>query len=156
MKRLSILIILLSIALFIGSANAPEPKKYKVWVYVKAGDEDKIERDIVESHLKRELRALGNIVIVDMNDEWDWNISIGLLVGKLTDGSKTRDISIAYTYNRRVIGFEFVLKKRPLSIWDIPVYGSGPGIYNWSKHELPTWCISRANDFDKVLKLIHQ
>lgn len=156
MKHLFALTILISIVVFIGSAYAPEPKKYKVWVNVHAGDEDKIEQDIVESHLKRELRALGNIVIVDINDEWDWNISIILLGHELKDGSKMRDMSIAYTYNQRVGGYEFVLNKKFLSLRDIPVYNYGPGVYSWNKDNLPAWCISRANAFDKLLKAEHQ
>ncbi len=155
-KPLLTLTILISIVVFIGNAYAPEPKKYKVWINIRAGDEDKIEQDIVESHLKRELRALGNIVIVDINDEWDWNISIVLLGHHLTDGSKTQRMSIGYTYNQRVGGYEFVLNKKFLSLRDIPVYNYDPGVYSWHKDDLPAWCILLANAFDKLLKAEHQ
>ena len=45
--------------------------------------EDKTEKMIIESHLKRELRALGNVVIVDKEDDWKFIIVINTLGHKI-------------------------------------------------------------------------
>ena len=57
--------------MFIGNAYAPELQKFKVCVIVSADKKDKTEQDIVESHLRRELRALGYVMIVDEKYDWD-------------------------------------------------------------------------------------
>lgn len=59
---LSILILL---AVFIGNAYAPDEQKFKVRVVVSTSEADKTEHRIIDSHIKRELRALGDVEIVD-------------------------------------------------------------------------------------------
>ena len=150
MKRLLVLTILLLSAVFIGNAYAPEPKTFKVYVYVYAEKEDKIEQDIIESHLKRELRALGDVVIVGQNDDWKWRFSVNVLGIKFTDGIKDQWVSIATSFQRRVPKFYF--NNYNFVAPSIPVYDYGPVPAHWPKDDLPAWCISYANRFDKELQ----
>ena len=78
MKRLLAFSILLFIAVF-TNAYAPEIHKFKVCVGVSAPEADKTEGDIIESHLKRELRALGDVVIVDEKDDWQFRIRVSIV-----------------------------------------------------------------------------
>ncbi len=150
MKRSLVLTILLLSAVFIGNAYAPEPKTFKVYVYVHAKKEDKTEQIIIESHLKRELRALGDVVIVGKNDDWEWRIFVTVLGIKFKDGTKDQWVSIASSLQRRVPKFYF-------AIYDfvapgIPVYSVELSPAHWSKDDLPAWCIAEANNFDKRLQ----
>ena len=61
---------------------------------VVANDEDKTEQNIIESHLKRECRALGNIIVVD-EKMLVKRLTVNILTIKLTDGRKDSWISIA-------------------------------------------------------------
>ena len=77
MKQLLAISILVFI--FIGTSYAPDVRKFKVCVFVDADIEDRIEQMTIESHLKRELRALGNVVIVDKEDDWEFILMINVL-----------------------------------------------------------------------------
>lgn len=149
MKRLLAVSIL--VLIFVGIAYAPDKKKFKVCVIVSAEKEDKIEADIIESHLKRELRALGDVVIVDEKDDWQFRISVAVIGAEYKDGRKAPGVSIARSVNRRVPKFYFNTYefKSP----SIPVYDYGPSVATWSRDNLHAWCISDANSFDKKLKV---
>ena len=106
--------------------------------------------DIIESHLKRELRALGDVVIVDQKDDWQFRITVSIVGVNYKDGRKASEVSIARSVNRRVPRFYFNTYefKSP----SIPVYDYGPSAAIWNRDNLHAWCISEANSFDKVLK----
>lgn len=148
MKQLLVMSILVFI--FVGSAYAPDEQKFKVCVLVSAPEEDKTEKDIIESHLKRELRALGDVIIVDGKDDWQFRITVGVLGVNYKDGRKAPEVSIARSVNRRVPKFYFNTYdfKSP----GIPVYDYGPSPATWNRDNLHAWCIAEANSFDKVLK----
>ena len=149
MKQLLVMSILVFI--FVGSAYAPDEPKFKVCVFVSAPEKDKTEEDIIESHLKRELRALGDVIIVDGKDDWQFRITISAVGVNYKDGQKAPELSIASSVNRRVPRFHFNTYefKSP----SIPVYDYGPSAAIWSRDNLHAWCISAANSFDKVLKI---
>jgi hypothetical protein len=148
MKQLLVMSILVFI--FIGNAYAPDEQKFKVCVLVSAPKEDKTEEDIIESHLKRELRALGDVVMVDEKDDWQFLIKVSIVGVNYKDGRKAPELSIARSVNRRVprLYFNTYEFKAP----SIPVYDYGLSAAIWSRDNLHAWCISEANSFDKVLK----
>lgn len=151
MKRLIAVSILVFI--FVGNTYAPDVEEFKVCVVVDSEKEDKIEANIIESHLKRELRALGDVVIVDEAADWQWRIKIGILGHKYKNGTKAPDISIAASFHDRVPKsyfntYNFVPPR------SIPVYVYGPNAANWSRDNLPSYCISSANKFDKFLEIL--
>lgn len=151
MKRLLAFSVLIFIIGFIGNAYAPDVKKFKVCVFVSAPEEDKTEKDIIESHLKRELRALGDVVIVDEEDDWQFHIKVSILGINYKDGRKTPDTSIAAVMFRRVPRFYF--KTYDFKYPNLPVYDYGPSAAHWPRDNLSSWCISQVNNFDKILKL---
>ena len=151
MKRLLAFSVLIFIIGFISNAYAPDVEKFKVCVLVSAPEEDKTEKDIIESHLKRELRALGDVIIVDEKDDWQFRIRVGVIGANYKDGRKAPNVSIAESVNRRVPKFYFNTYK--FKSPSIPVYDSGPSAATWNRDNLHAWCISNANSFDKILKL---
>lgn len=149
MKRLLAFSVLIFIIGFLGNAYAPDEQKFKVCVVVSAPEEDKTEEDIIESHLKRELRALGDVVIVDEKDDWQFRITVSIVGVNHKDGRKAPEVSIARSINRRVPRFYF----KTYDFKSIPVYDYGPSAAIWNRDNLHAWCISNANSFDKILKL---
>ena len=143
MKQLLAISIL--VLIFVGNAYAPDVPKLKVCVLVDEDKEDKTEQMTIESHLKRELRALGNVVIVDKEDDWKWIIIISILGHTYKDGTKAPHMSIAFSLQRRATNLSF---KWP----NIPVYVNEPLAAHWLRDDLPNYCIRRANDCDKVFK----
>jgi len=140
------------IVVFIGNAHAPDIQKIKVCVVISDADkEDKAEKDIIESHLKRELRALGNVIIVDEKDDWQFRLLISIFVIKYKDGTKTPNVSIAESLNKRVPKFYF--KTYEFDSPNIPVYDFAPSAGYWYRDDLPNFCIIVANRFDKFLKV---
>ena len=151
MKQLLAISILVFI--FVGNTYAPDEQKFKVCVVVDSEKEDKTEADIIESHLKRELRVLGYVVIVNKEDDWQWRIKIGILGHKYKNGTKAPGISIAASFHNRVPKLYFNTRLF-VALVDIPVYvASGPKVANWSRDRLPSYCISSANQFDKFLEI---
>ncbi len=66
MKRLIVLTILITFFLLINNAYAPEPLNFKVHVSVSCQDET--TKNLLLSSINRELRNLGDVALVDMDD----------------------------------------------------------------------------------------
>ena len=147
MKQLLVISILVFI--FIGNSYAPDVRKFKVCVFVDADKEDRIEQEqmTIESHLKRELRALGNVVIVDKEDDWEFILMINVLGMEYKNGTKSPNVALAKSFQKRTAaGFG---KKWPL----MSVYVSNPYAAYWLKDDLPSYCIQIANNCDKTFKI---
>ena len=94
MKQLLTISIL--VLIFVGNAYAPDEHKFKVCVVVDENDEDKTEIQIIRSHMKRELRILGDVEIVDVKGNWEYLISIDTLGQDHQDGTKTNNTGISH------------------------------------------------------------
>ncbi len=149
-KVLFVVTILILSSVFIGKSYAPESQKFKVYVDVRVEEDDQTERDIIESHFKRELRALGDVLIVGEHADWEWRIFVTMIGIKNKDGTKSDDVTIAISIDRRVPKFYF--KNYNFVGPSIPVYHSFPGTYYWFKKDLQAWCIVSANSFNKILQ----
>ena len=55
----------------------------------------------IESHLKRELRALGNVVIVDKEDDWEFILMINVLGMEYKNGTKSPNVALAKSFQKR-------------------------------------------------------
>ncbi len=150
MKQLLAVSILVFI--FVGNAYAPDEQKFKVYVEVlkKVLDEEKNEHDFIESHLKRELRALGNVVIVDEKDDWQFRIFVNLMRTEYKDGSKTQTVVIATSVQRRVPRLYF--KNYEFKSPAIPVFDYSPAVASYPVDKLHNWCISTASDLDEFFR----
>ena len=152
MKRLIAISTL--VIIFVGNAYAPDDQKLKVCVFVTEDKDNKTEQSIIESHLKRELRALGDVVIVDKEDDWESRIMINILGHKYQNGTKAPTLSIAWSIQPRIPKRDF--NNYELYKWPhIPVYDlQGPFIGVWKRDILPSYCIQVANEFDKIVDII--
>ena len=144
MKQLLTISIL--VLIFVGNAYAPDEQKFKVCVVVDENDEDKTEIQIIRSHMKRELRILGDVEIVDVKGNWEYLISIDTLGQDHQDSTKTNNISIAITYHIRVPKFWF--KIYDFKYPDIPMRYIATEMANWHKNSLPALCVSVVDSFD--------
>ncbi len=154
MKQLLAISILVFI--FVGNAYAPDVQKFKVYVHVSTPEEeDKTEKQIIEVTLKRELRALGNVEIVDGDDDWVCRIMINTKGMQYEDGRKIPKISIAYSIQWRVHKSQF--KSYDYTNPGIPVFDlTGPGLGFWSKDDLLTLCSLIIEDLDVVLRKLRK
>ncbi len=86
-----------------------EPEKFKVVVGVAENNDDtqskKRLQNLMRSYIKRELRSLGDVEIVDLNLDratFQYMISIAMLEDKYKDGSKTGTVALSYWYTKRI------------------------------------------------------
>lgn len=133
----------------IGTSYAPDTPKFKVYVDVSSEEDDKTEANILESHLKKELRALGDVVIVDKTGDWQFRIMVSILGANYKDGRKAPEAIIASVKNVRIPKHEF--RDYDSLAPTIPVHSYGPHAANWHRDNLPEWCVFKANDFDRVI-----
>lgn len=147
LQRLMVLVLLVSIFGLIDNVYAPAIQNFKVFVHVDTPEEDKTEKLIIESHIKRELRALGDVAIVDLDDDWQFSILISALGASYKDGRKASSIAIARSVNMRVP--KKLFKSYDFPLLHIPVYSNDLHVSIWQRDSLAEWCVLQVNDFDK-------
>lgn len=97
---------IISVILFTGFVNisyAPEPLKFAVHVSVTCDDPS--VKATIESHIKRELRSLQDVLLVSPlaeNYTYIYDISVVALKGTYrVSGRETGGIAVGYQFNRR-------------------------------------------------------
>lgn len=70
------------------------PLRFKVCVYVSPHDDTDLDTRL-EAFLRRELRALGDVTIVQRESDWHFFLAYNFAEHKFKDGTKTGDLSIA-------------------------------------------------------------
>ena len=124
-------------------------------MYDKENEEDKIERQIIESHLKRELRALGDVQIVDKDNDWKFRISVRVLGHETKERRIMTSVSIAHSIHGRVHKSNF--KTYDYDGDRIPVLDFGLILSVWSRDNLPAWCVTVVDGFNEEwLKLMRK
>ena len=84
----------------IGNTYAPEQSKFGVVVSITCEDESL--KNLIESNVKRELRALHDVEIVELwGDVYTYELTIVLLENE-RNGTKTGQLSIATMYMRKI------------------------------------------------------
>lgn len=144
MKKFVTLFCVLIIPLTLASDTQ---HRFKVYVDV-SGDENANQAiNIVESHLKRELRLLGDVDVVERDDDWEFIYKVFMLTGEFTDGRQTGDFSIATYYARRLGEYHY----KTLDSYQImqATWGGVLGAATYTRDSLPEFCISKINRFDK-------
>ena len=160
MKKVG-MFILLTITLFClqGSHSQvsvqTEPEKFKVVAYVSESNDDtqseKSLKNLMRSYIKRELRSLGDVEIVDLDLDratFQYAISITMLEDTHKDGSKTGTVALSYWYTNRI------LPKRFNNLWrehytKIPAFENPiSGVITVGKYRLDETCKSIVADFD--------
>ena len=120
--------------------------RLKVTVYV-FGD-NAHTNNVLESHLKRELRLLGDVDIVAMDEFWHFALQVSYLENTYKDGTKTGWVTLASVLNERIPDIYFkelwlgVLKRHP--VYPGPTI---PAFY--PKDDLDEYCVSEIGRIDK-------
>ena len=124
--------------------------RFKVYVHVSGRDET--TTGLLTSHLKRELRALGDVDIVGWDDDWKFMIRVSYLEHTRVSGVKTGWLSIASISEDRL--YKHYLKDFVQQDIIKPVIPGSLGVSVWSKDTLQEWCISEVGSFnDKELEV---
>ena len=120
-------------------------KRFKVAVGV-FGDNTHIN-NVLESHLKRELRLLGDVDIVEPKESWHFALNVVYVELELKDGTKTGWLALTSTLNERIpdIYFKYknLLKGPPVYLAPlIPAY--------YSTDSLDKYCVVTIGSIDKA------
>ena len=121
--------------------------RFKVAVYVAQGEDAHITNTL-ESHLKRELRLLGDVDIVDVDENWQFVLTIQYLECEFMDGTNTGHVAVAYAFNERIPDFYFkalwleILKRQP-------VYAELPAVAYYNIDTLDKFCVTTIGSVDK-------
>ena len=121
--------------------------RFKVYVSVGGGDNADQAVRIIESHLKRELRLLGDVDIVGKEDDWVFKIEIFALARQWKDGTKTGWYAIATYHATRIPESSF---NNPVDFPFLqPTYDGVLGAGSYGRESLHEFCITYAGSFDK-------
>ena len=121
--------------------------RFRVYVRIFGDDEQAVRT--IESHLKRELRLLGDVDVVGADDDWRYIIDITVMSTEYRDGRKSGDVALG-TYHAIRLNESYYRSsadyKSMKAIW-----ASQLGIAYYSIDNLPNFCINYVNDFDKEI-----
>ena len=138
MKNLISVILMVYLPLTLASET-----QHRFQVYVDVEGDDETITNILTSHLKRELRALGDVDIVGEDDDWGYALRVRYIEHE-RGGVKTGDLSIAYIREMCLGKFYFKDDSRnTMAIF--------PGILRvsvWDKDNLQGLCISVVGYFN--------
>lgn len=118
--------------------------QHRFKVYVDVDGDDETITSLLTSHLKRELRALGDVDIVGYDGGWIFAFRVFYLEQKTKGGVKTGYLSIAYITETRVSPSFF---KDDISRLKV-VYPGRLGAATWAKERVQELCISITGDFN--------
>ena len=144
MRNLLCLILVVFLPLTLASQTQ---HRFKVYVDVSGDGDDEQAVRTVESHLKRELRLLGDVDIVGESDDWRFRIDIFMITLNYLDGAKTGYSAIGTHYSIRLHEWHYM---NPTSYKTIRATQNGVlGAAYYDTQNLPKFCINHVNRFDK-------
>lgn len=144
MKNLICVLLVVLVPLTLASDTQ---HRFKVYVKVEEADDSRQAVNTIESHLKRELRLLGDVDVVGEDDNWEYIIHIFVMSGNWKDGTKTGSYAISTYWALRLPRFVY---KDPADyktwrgIWDRIL-----GVAVWPEDNLSEFCINYIGSFDK-------
>ncbi len=119
--------------------------RFKVYVHVYGDDNQAIST--IESHLKRELRLLGDVDVVGRNDGWEFILGVAVMGVQFKDGRKSGSFAIGtYTANR--LHALYYISRESYQIMQATWGGTVATAY-FHDSDLPQFCIQHVNNFDK-------
>ena len=121
-------------------------KRFKVAVYV--GGEDVHMTNTLESHLKRELRLLGDVDIVEVDENWHFVLATQYLESDFMDGRKTGHVALAYIFLERIPDFYFKAD-RLVNLKQQPVYAELPAVAYYNRDTLDKFCVGTVGSIEK-------
>ncbi len=123
------------------------PFKFKVCVLTREDDSNLEKR--LQTFIKRELRALGDVDVVSVKDRWKFLLQFDILEIELKNGNKTGWLSIAYSRSMAI--------EKEMSGSD-QNFGYATHLYfpyisaaHWSVDKLHEYAIETVGNFDDIL-----
>ena len=117
-------------------------------VYVGVDGDDAHINNVLENYLKREFRLLGDVDIVESDENRDFILLVVSLKGEFKDGRKTGRVSLASVFYERIPDFYFKADRlADLKSW--PVYAKGPGVATCDIDNLDKYCVNQVGSIDK-------
>ncbi len=142
MKKLVLIFCLVMLPLTLASDTQ---HRFKVYVAVSGDDEQSV--NTIESHLKRELRLLGDVDVVGKTDDWGEILYIYVMAMEWKDGTKTGSFAIA-TYTATRLPKD--MYKNPESYKFFQATSVGKlGVAYYPRDSLHEFCINHVGHFDK-------
>lgn len=143
MRNLICVILIVLVPLTLASNTQ---HRFKVYVRV-SGYDSRQAVNTIESHLKRELRLLGDVDVVGEDDNWEYIIYIFVMSRDWKDGTKTGWYIIGTYEAARLARF----------VYEDPAYykssqatlGGILGAAHYSKEKLSEFCINHVGKFEK-------
>ena len=147
MRKIVLIFCLLMLPLTLVSQT-----QHRFQVFVRVGGKDEQAINTIESHLKRELRLLGDVDIVGSDKDWKYIIEIYVVPLEWKDGTKTGTFVISTCAAVR-------LKRELYNVGDdyeryLSTYNGILGSAYHSENRLHEFCINYAASFDKKLETI--
>lgn len=149
MRTLISIFLLIMMPLMLSSETQ---HRFKVAVRI-AGDNETLT-NLMTSHLKRELRALGDVDIVRYADDWEYRVSVIYLETKTRVGSEVEYLSVAVGIDVRMPNALLAIKDR----LPVVVYAdlNSLNVYFWHEENLQKLCISLIGSFNDMYLDFHR
>lgn len=122
-------------------------KRFKVAVFVAQGDDVHITNTL-ESHLKRELRLLGDVDIVEFDEFWHFTLYVNFFEIEFKDGSKTGYVALASVFYQK-IPYTYFKVDRLADLLRESVYIQAPNPAYYHRDNLDKYCVGTVGDIDK-------
>ena len=117
-------------------------------VYVGVDGDDAYITNTLESNLKRELRLLGDVDIVDFDENRDFILAVAHLSTTFKDGRKAGWVALASIFTERIPDFYFKTDcLADLKSW--PVYAGNLSVGYYDIDNLDKYCVDRVGSIDK-------
>ena len=123
-------------------------KRFKVAVVV-FGDNTHIN-NVLESHLKREFRLLGDVDIVAPDALWHFALQVNYIELEYKDGTKRGWLALAHVVNERIPDSYFKVD-RLIHLRKHPVYPGQPISAYYSEDRLDEYCVTAIGNTDKTI-----
>ena len=152
MKIRSIFLLILVIIVIPLTFASDTQHRFKIHVVVTPIDSAKVSESelSLETFVKRELRALGDVDIVGADEDWIFLISFVITEINFEDGTKTGYLSIARSVSTVVSKDNF--KEYKYTGHFRPVYPPSLSAAYWPSNDLHRLAIEWAGQFDKRLE----
>ena len=143
MKNLICVMLVVFLPLTLASQTQ---NRFRVWVDVY---KDTHTANTLESHLKREFRLLGDVDIVEGDENWQFACIVSYLEDELVNGRKTGWITLAGAFYERVPSSYFKAD-RYVDLRGPAVYVTLPLAATYKQNDLGKYCVARVGSIDKV------
>lgn len=141
----NVIYVLLVICLPLTLASETQ-RRFTVNVFV-SGNNAQINNTL-ESHLKRELRLLGDVDIVEKHENWEFVLAVRYGEIQTVDGRKTGFVALASVFYERIP--ESYFRPSALKILQkTPVYPDSPFVAHVRIDKLDKYCVAAVGDIDK-------